>query len=296
MLARGLQQGARADSDFKIIGDNHKGTVYPAPRFTCETVDHPIRIKAMEKMLKDKVAIITGAGSGFGKATAKLFAEKGAAVVVVDMNTEAAQAVAGEIQADERRAIAVTADVTKEDDVKNFIDQAIKHFGKIDVLFNNAGVYVPGNVEETEMDGWLASLNVNLTGVYLGCKYAMPHLKKTKGSIINTASAGGVIGFPDAFGYATTKGGVISATRAIAVDYADDGVRANAIAPGTGVTGMTEDLLKDENVYDAFVSPIPMHRLGQPQDVAGAALFLASDYASYVTGATIPVDGGWTMS
>lgn len=247
-------------------------------------------------MLENKVATITGGASGFGLATAKLFADNGAAVVIADLNEEAAQEVAQSISDAGGRATAVRVDVSNEDDVRYMINQALEHYGKIDVLFNNAGIYAPGKAEETEMEAWQHSLAVNLTGLYLGCKHALPHLKSTQGSIINTASAGGVIGFPNAFAYATTKGGVISATRALAVDYAEHGVRANAIAPGTGVTGMTETLLQDDAVYEAFVSPIPMHRLGQPTDVAGAALFLASDYSSYVTGATIPVDGGWTMS
>lgn len=247
-------------------------------------------------MLQDKVAIITGGASGFGLATAELFAKNGAAITIADIDPAAAQEAAKRITDQGGRAIAVAVDVASATEIEAMVKTTIDAFGKIDVLFNNAGVYAPGNVEETDFEAWQRSLSVNLTSIYLGSKYALPYLKETKGSIINTASAGGVIGFPGAFAYATTKGGVISATRALAVDYAEAGVRANAIAPGTGVTGMTEELLKDEAVYDAFVSPIPLHRLGQPDDVAGAALFLASDYASYVTGATIPVDGGWTMS
>ncbi|GEK91172.1 hypothetical protein AKA01nite_07940 [Alkalibacterium kapii] len=146
------------------------------------------------------------------------------------------------------------------------------------------------------MDAWKRSLDVNVTSLFLASKYAMPYLKETKGNIINTASAGGIIGFPDAISYATTKGAVISFTRAMAVDYADDGIRANAICPGTGETGMTKELLEDEETYKGFISPIPMKRLGQPNDVANAALFLASNQSSYITGHALPVDGGWTMS
>lgn len=247
-------------------------------------------------LLKDKVAIITGAGSGFGRATAELYAKEGAKVVVVDYNEETAQQTVKALHENGGTAVAVQADVSNEDDVKKFIQAAVDMFGKIDILFNNAGVYAPGTVEETSMDDWNRSINVNVTALFLASKYAIPYLKETKGNIINTASAGGIIGFPDAISYATTKGAVISFTRAMAVDYAKAGVRVNAISPGTGVTGMTKDLLDIDEVYQGFISPIPMHRLGQPDDVANAALFLGSDHASYITGHALPVDGGWTMS
>lgn len=247
-------------------------------------------------LLKDKVAIITGAGSGFGRATAELYAKEGAKVVVVDYNEDTAQQTVKALHENGGTAVAVQADVSNEDDVKKFIQAAVDMFGKIDILFNNAGVYAPGTVEETSMDDWNRSINVNVTALFLASKYAIPYLKETKGNIINTASAGGIIGFPDAISYATTKGAVISFTRAMAVDYAKAGVRVNAISPGTGVTGMTKDLLDIDEVYQGFISPIPMHRLGQPDDVANAALFLGSDHASYITGHALPVDGGWTMS
>lgn len=247
-------------------------------------------------LLENKVAIITGAGSGFGRATAELYAKEGAKVVAVDYNEETAQQTAATIQENGGEAVAVKADVSNEADVQNFIQTAIDTFGQIDILFNNAGIYTPGKVEETALEDWNRALNVNVTALFLASKYAIPHLKETKGNIINTASAGGIIGFPDAISYATTKGAVISFTRAMAVDYAEAGVRVNAIAPGTGETGMTEDLLEIDEIYEGFVSPIPMNRLGKPMDIANAALFLGSDLASYITGHALPVDGGWTMS
>lgn len=247
-------------------------------------------------LLKDKVAIITGAGSGFGRATSELYAKEGAKVVVVDYNEDTAQETVLAIQANGGEAVAVKADVSNEADVKNFIQTAIDTYGQIDILFNNAGIYAPGTVEATSMDDWNRSLNVNVTALFLASKHAMPYLKETKGNIINTASAGGIIGFPEAISYATTKGAVISFTRALAVDYAEDGVRVNAIAPGTGETGMTKELLEIDEVYQGFISPIPMKRLGKPGDIANAALFLGSDQAAYITGHILPVDGGWTMS
>ena len=246
--------------------------------------------------LKDKVAIITGAGSGFGKETSLLFAKEGAKVVCVDYNLEAAQNTVKEIETQGGQALAIKADVSKEEDTKNFIDATIKEFGQIDILFHNAGIYVPGNVEETDLQGFEKSLAVNVTGIFSAVKYAIPHLKETKGNVISTASAAGIIGFPGAVGYAASKGAVISLTKAMAVDYAQDGVRFNAICPGTGVTGMTKDLLEVKEIADGFLAPIPIKRFGQPSDIAAAALFLASQDASYITGHALPVDGGWTMS
>lgn len=246
--------------------------------------------------LENKVAIITGAGSGFGKETSKLFSQEGASIVCVDLNLDAVKETVDEITANGGKAIAVQADVSNEEDVKNFVEKAVAEYGQIDILFNNAGIYIPGNAEETSLGDFEKSMAVNVNAIFMSTKYAMPHLKKTKGNIINTASAGGIIGFGGAIGYATSKGAVISFTRAVAVDYAQDGVRSNAIAPGTGVTGMTEDLLQDSSIADAFLAPIPIKRFGQVNDVANAALFLASDDASYITGHTLPVDGGWTMS
>lgn len=253
--------------------------------------------EGLKKMLlENKVAIITGAGSGFGQATAELFAKEGAKIIAVDYNEETAQQTVAAIQESGGEAVAVKADVSKEADVKNFIQTAVDSYGKIDILFNNAGIYAPGTVEETSMEDWNRSLDVNITALFLASKYAIPYLKETKGNIINTASAGGIIGFPSAISYATTKGAVISFTRAMAVDYAEAGVRVNAICPGTGETGMTKDLLEIDEVYQGFISPIPMKRLGQPSDIANAALFLGSDQADYITGHALPIDGGWTMS
>lgn len=248
-------------------------------------------------LLKDKVAIVTGAGSGFGRETSLLFAREGAKIVAVDYNSESGQKTVDDIKAGNGEAIFVKADVSKEEDVKRFVDEAIKAFGKLDIIFNNAGIYIPGNAEALASEDWDKVININLKGVFLGCKYAIPYLKKNGGGvIINTASAAGLIGFPDAVAYAASKGGVLSLTKAVAVDHAKDNIRANCICPGTGETGMTKEVLENKELREMFLAPIPLKRFAQPIDVAHAALFLASDMSSYITGVALPVDGGWTMA
>lgn len=250
----------------------------------------------IELILEGKVAVVTGAASGFGRATAELFASEGAKVVAVDYKEEAVQTVVQLIVDGGHEAIAVKADVAVADDVKNVIEVALTTYGKIDVLFNNAGVYIPGKVGDLDEADWDRTIAVNLTGAFLGTKYAIPELIKTKGTIINTASAASLIGFPEAIGYAASKGGVQALTTACAVDYAADRVRVNCICPGTGETGLTKEVLANPELAEAFLAPIPLKRFAQPHDVAHAALYLASPGASYVTGVSLPVDGGWTIS
>ncbi len=248
-------------------------------------------------LLKDKVVIVTGAGSGFGRAASLLFAEHGAKIVAVDYNIEGASKTVENICSAGGEAISVKADVSSSADVSNFIETAIQTYGKIDILFNNAGIYTPGKADETSVEEWDRVINVNLKGVFLGCKYAVPHMRRAgSGVIINTASAGGIIGFPDAVAYAASKGGVVSLTKAMAVDYAKENIRVNCICPGTGETGLTKEVMEIPELKSQFLAPIPMGRFGQPDDVAKAALFLASDMSSYLTGVALPVDGGWTIA
>lgn len=246
--------------------------------------------------LKDKVAIITGASSGFGKASALLFAKEGAKLILVARKESSLKETENEIKKLGAEVISIPADVSSEENIKKIIETSVEKFKKIDIIFNNAGTFGPGNVEETDLETWNKVMNINLTSIFLMAKYAMEYLKESKGSIINTASAGGLIGFPQAASYAASKGAVISLTRSIAVDYAKDGVRCNAICPGTSATNMTEEVLKVPELCEGFLAPIPLHRFGNPEDVAHAALYLASDDSSYVTGISLPVDGGWTMA
>lgn len=247
-------------------------------------------------LLKDKVVIITGASSGFGRESAKLFAENGAKIVAVSRGA-AGQKVAEDIVAAGGEALFVQADVSVEQDVVNVVNRTVEKFGRIDVLFNNAGIYIPGKADELDAADWDKVIDINLKGVYLGSKYAVPHMKKNgSGVIINTASAAGIIGFPDAVAYAASKGGVVYLTKAMAVDYAKDNIRVNCICPGTGKTDMTKEIVENEELSKMFLAPIPLGRFGEPKDVANAALYLASDMSSYVTGVALPVDGGWTIA
>ena len=196
--------------------------------------------------LENKVAIITGAGSGFGKATAKLFAKEGAKVVLVGRTKEKLEQVEKEIKEIGGKALVIPADVTTYTNAEKIIEKTLEHFGKIDILFNNAGTFRAGTIETMSNEDWKDVISVNLTALFYMGKAAIPYLKKTRGNIINTASAGGLIGFPQAVSYAASKGGVISFTKAVAVDFAKDGVRCNAICLGTSETEMTKDVMNIE--------------------------------------------------
>lgn len=246
--------------------------------------------------LQNKVAVITGAGSGFGRSSAKLFAKEGAKVVLVGRTREKLELVEKEIKEIGGKALVIPADVTTYTNAEKIIEKTLEHFGKIDVLFNNAGTFRAGTLETLSTEDWNDVIAVNLTALFYMGRAAIPYLKKTKGNIINTASAGGIIGFPQAVSYAASKGGVISFTKAIAVDFAKDGIRCNAICPGTSETEMTEEVMHIDALRKSFLQPIPMQRFGKGNDVAYAALYLASDESSYLTGVVLPVDGGWTMS
>lgn len=246
--------------------------------------------------LKNKVALITGGASGFGRETALLFASEGAKIVIVDMNEKKLSEVKDEIEKNGGEVLALCGNVTVAEDVQTIVTKTIEKFKQIDILFNNAGIFRPGNVEDMSIKDWNDVINVNLNSLFLMTKYCIKYLKETKGNIISTSSAGGIIGFPDAISYAASKGGVISFAKAVAVDFAKFGVRSNIICPGTSTTGMTKEALEIKEVYDGYLAPIPLKRFGTTKDIAYAALYLASDEASYLTGVVIPVDGGWTMS
>ena len=251
----------------------------------------------MDKMeLKNKVAIITGAGAGIGEATVKLFAENGVKVICNSLSKSALR-VANEINNTGGEAIFVQADVSKEKEAKKIIDEAIENFGEIHILFNNAGIVLGGSVDTISTEDWDKTMAVNLRGIYLVSKYAIPYLKKSRGTIINNSSSVAFTGVKNRAAYTASKGAVLSLTRAMAADYIDDGIRVNAICPGTTDTpSLARRLSKFENSEKArkdFIARQKMARLGKPEEIAEGVLFLVEN--EFTTGASLSIDGGMTI-
>jgi NAD(P)-dependent dehydrogenase (short-subunit alcohol dehydrogenase family) len=250
--------------------------------------------------LSGKVAVVTGAAVGLGRAVAGRYAREGAAVVVADTDVSGGAAAVEQIRKDGGRAIFVQADVAKEGDVTALFQSASAEFGSIDVLYNNAAVLLYGRdvrAHELSLETWELVMRVNLGGVFLCSKHAIPFmLKQGGGSIINVGSPTGLSGCaPDLTAYSTSKAGVFGLTRVMAAAYAKDGIRVNSLIPGTMDTPMNEYLLLDEEIREQYRKAVPMGRLGRPCDVEGLALFLASDDASYCTGGLYTCDGGLTV-
>jgi NAD(P)-dependent dehydrogenase (short-subunit alcohol dehydrogenase family) len=246
--------------------------------------------------LQNKVCLITGGGSGIGKETCKLFAKEGAKVVVVDLKKDTAEKTAKEIG----NARAFGADVSKAKDAEAMVAFAEKEFGRLDVVFNNAGVFHPkdDSVTNTPEDIWDMVIDINLKGVFFGCQFAIPALLRAGGgSIINTASFVAIMGAAaPQIAYTASKGGVLAMTREIAVEFARKGIRANALCPGPVETPLLQELLSDPARRQRRLVHIPIGRFARPEEMANAALFLASDESSYVTGSTFVVDGGITSA
>ena len=244
--------------------------------------------------LKDKVAIITGGGSGIGRATCLLFAREGAKVVVADYVVEGGNETVRQISAANGQAVFVQADVSKSADVQNMIGAAVRNYGRVDILFNNAGIEGPStklaNLKEEDWDRVIA---IDLTSVYLGMKYVIPEMIKQGGGVIlSTASVAGLVGFQGSGAYAAAKAGVINLTRLAALEYADKNIRVNCICPGVIETPMVERVMGGRP-RERIVRSEPIGRLGRPEDIANAALFLASDESSFATGAPFIIDGGY---
>jgi len=250
--------------------------------------------------LAGKVAVITGAGSGMGAVAAELFAAEGASVVVADAVEPGGSATAARIVSSGGRATFVRVDVTRSDEVAAMIDRATQAFGGLHVLYNNAGIFPAddGGTLDTPEATWDRVMDVNLKGVWLCCRHGIPAmLASGGGSIINVASFVALMGAATAqIAYTASKGGVLSMTREIAVEYARKGIRANALCPGPIETPLLAELLSDPARRARRMVHIPIGRLGQAQEIANAALFLASDESSLMTGASLVVDGGITAS
>jgi NAD(P)-dependent dehydrogenase (short-subunit alcohol dehydrogenase family) len=251
--------------------------------------------KSVTVRLKDKVAIITGAASGIGKATAKLFAEHGAKVVVADIDKDGGSQTVTQIQNGGNEAIFVETDVTLKVDTEKMVAQTVETYGKLDILFNNAGIAMRLPVAELPEEDWHRCLDVNLTGVFLCAKAAIPAmLKNGCGSIINMSSIYGVVGADVRAAYVASKGGVTNLTRGMALDYAENNIRVNCICPGFVETPLVAGVIKTPEEYQALADKHPMCRLGQPEEIAYGALYLASDESAFVTGIALPIDGGYT--
>jgi NAD(P)-dependent dehydrogenase (short-subunit alcohol dehydrogenase family) len=244
--------------------------------------------------LAGKVAVITGAASGIGAATARLFAQEGARVVVADIRETAAETMAAAIREAGGEAIALPVDVSSTEQVKALIAGAIAAYGALHILYCNAGVLLPDTVEDPSEDAWHKSLAVNLTGSYLCCRYGVPEIKKAGGgAVLITSSISGFRGEKGSAAYNATKGGLINLAKHLAVEYAADGIRVNAICPGWIDTPFNDPIYEAAGLEKAAIDRlIPMGRQGRPEEIASAALFLASDDASYITGHSLLVDGG----
>jgi NAD(P)-dependent dehydrogenase (short-subunit alcohol dehydrogenase family) len=241
--------------------------------------------------LKNKVAVVTGAASGIGKKIAERFIEEGAKVVYSDIGNDDSI-----IDSSENNAKYIKCDVSKSEEVNNLIKKTVESFGKIDVIVNNAGIGALGGILEVTDNDWNNVINVNLSGTMYGMRAAANQMKKdeTSGSIINISSILGKVGFNGAVAYCASKGGVVQLTHAGALDLAESKIRVNAIAPGFIKTNMTKDVLENEAFNSLITSSTPLGYVGEVNDIANAAVYLASDESKYVTGNVLYVDGGWT--
>ena len=246
--------------------------------------------------LKNKVAIITGAASGIGRAAAELFSGEGAIIIAADVIDEAGQELADELSRTQRTCSYVHADVSKESDVEAMVHVALAQYGRLDVLFNNAGIEgEQAPTADAALDNWERVMGINLRGVFLGCKYGIQAmLRSGGGAIVNNASVAGLVGFAGIPAYAASKGGVVQLTRTAALEYATQGLRVNCICPGIIDTPMAQRFTHGDPAVTARIAAMePVGRMGQAREVAQLALFLASERASFITGAAIPVDGGY---
>jgi meso-butanediol dehydrogenase / (S,S)-butanediol dehydrogenase / diacetyl reductase len=255
--------------------------------------------QAMGK-LDAKVALITGAGSGIGRATAILFAQKGAKVAAVDVDQDGASGAVAEITKAGGQAFAFKADVSKARDAEAMVAEAVRRYGRLDIIYNNAGIFFPAQVHSMTEEEWDRMLSINLKGVFLGCKYALAELMQHGGVILATGSIAGLEGHNGEPHYGAAKAGVVNLMKSIAMDYAHYNIRANCVCPGGVQTNIAKgiiDRIPPEQLVkmgQLALTHSLIKRQAQPEEIARAALFLCSDDASFITGHTLVVDGGWT--
>lgn len=243
--------------------------------------------------LKDKVAIVTGGSSGIGEYTVREMINEGAKVLIADVNDEAGEKLATELNTKQKNAIYQHVDVSNEEDIIKMVQTAENEFGKLDIIFNNAGILEIGPSTEQSFEDWKKVISINLSGVFLSAKHAIKAMKKQGGgSVINCSSILGNVGQSEYAAYTAAKGGVTNMTRTLALEFAEENVRVNAVCPAYIHTPLLDDL--DEETKNHLISLHPMKRLGRPEEIAKAVVFLASDDASFVTGINMLVDGGYT--
>jgi NAD(P)-dependent dehydrogenase (short-subunit alcohol dehydrogenase family) len=260
----------------------------------------PEMLSGVSMKLKNKVAIVTGSSKGIGEGIARVFSREGAAVVVVCRTEETGMKMAEELGASEGRALFVKTDVTSSEAIRNMITKTIETFGKLDVLVNNAGYHLSKSVEHTSEEEWEFIINTNLRSTYLCSKYAIPHLRKTRGNIISISSMVGQVGQPNAGAYSATKGGQIAMSKGMAIDLAPDGIRVNVICPGWIQTPLVDDWFSQQDDPEKWRKYIfkqhPLGRIGTIEECGKAALFLACDEdSSFITGITLDIEGGITL-
>ncbi len=249
--------------------------------------------------LKDKVAIVTGAASGIGRAIAKAYGDEGAKVVVSDIRKEPREGGTPThemINENGGEAIFIETDVSSEDEVDELINETIDKYGQIDILVNNAGIFHQQKIHESDTEKWKDLIDVNLNGVYLTTKKVISHMLQNdiEGKIVNISSIAGSVGYAASPAYCASKGALTNLTRELAVDYAGEGINVNAISPGVIKTEMTDQFTSDPEMKAFMEQNTPYKRLGEPEDIANAAVFLASDESDFINGEDIRVDGGWT--
>ena len=239
--------------------------------------------------MEGKVAIVTGGASGIGKTICEKLDCEGAEVVIADVDKKKGVELSEEIGAEFKHC-----DVSDKENVENIIEETVEQFGKLDIMVNNAGIGSTNSIEEMDEEEWKNILSIDLDGVMYGTKAAVPYLKETEGTVLNTASIYGLVGDVGATAYNAAKGGVVNFTRSVASDLAQHNIRVNSICPGFVDTPMTEESLEDEEFREHVIGNTPLGRVAEPEEIADVAVFLVSDQASYVTGVNMPVDGGWT--